>query len=213
MQKLIIILSIFLLGLLIPAKAQISYEAGMKSALTEFYTALNTGQYDVAINEFGHLSKAYPDNWLPLYYSILTRTLKSFQLDTKKAIKESNLLEKEYDRLIELEPDMSETLTLRGLFRTVKLEKDPATYGMVLPSSVIADYNEAIKLNPQNPRPLYLLAQFSMKSAPFYGTDPTRSCPLIEVALQLFSQQQTDGFNPDWGENKANEILQSECVE
>lgn len=213
MQKLIIILSIPVLGLFFRANGQTNYNSEMQKAMTEFATAHANGSFEKAAADFDKIAKANPDNWLPLYYSMLSRTLYSFSLNPEAAIKISGDLEKDYDKLIEMNPDMSETLTLRGLFRTVKVAKDPMNYGMVLPSAIIADYNEAIKLNPENPRPLYLLGQFNMRSAPYYETDPVQYCPMIKKAKQLYTSQSVNGFEPAWGEDNADEILKTECVE
>lgn len=213
MQKLIIILSILILGLFSRANGQTNYNSEMQNALTEFSTAYADGSFEKAAADFDKISKSNPDNWLPLYYSMLSRTLKAFSLEPEEAVKVSGKLEKDYDKLIEMNPDMSETLTLRALFRTVKVAKDPMNYGMVLPSAIIADYNEAIKINPENPRPLYLLGQFNMRSAPYYGTDPVQYCPMIKKAKQLYANQSVNDFEPDWGEKNTDEILETECVE
>lgn len=213
MQKLIIILSILVLGLFFRANGQTNYNSEMQNALNEFSTAHADGSFEKAATDFDKIAKANPDNWLPLYYSMLSRTLYAFSLNPEDAIKIAGDLEKDYDKLIEMNPDMSETLTLRGLFRTVKVAKDPRNYGMVLPSAIIADYNEAIKINPENPRPLYLLGQFNMRSAPYYGTDPVQYCPMIKKAKQLYTNHSAKDFEPAWGEGNTDEILKTECVE
>lgn len=211
MQKLVIILSILFLGWLFPAKAQKNYETEMQNAVKTFNESTVADRYEKSIPVFGEISKAYPDQWLPLYYSILVRSLNAFSYKTDKAIKTSDELEKDYEKLMELNPDKSEALTLRGLFRTIKLAKDPQSYGMVLPSAIIADYNEAIKLNPKNPRPLYLLGQFNMESAPFYGTDPLQYCPMIKSAKQLYTAETQKGIEPGWGEEIVDNILNTTC--
>lgn len=211
MQKLIIILTLFLVGWLIPANGQTAFDNEMQSALKQFQTTGSTELILKSAAQFDQISKENPENWLPLYYSILAKSIAAFSLDTENAIKIANTLEKDYDKLMLLNPDESEALTLRAFFRTVKLAKDPQNYGMVLPSAIIADYNHAIQLKPENPRPLYLLAQFNMKSAPYYGNDPKVYCPMIHSAMELFQKEIKNTLFPNWGEDKAAEIIKTEC--
>jgi|GEM_PF-321329 hypothetical protein len=212
MQKLIIILSVLLLGLFCPAKGQTNYETQMKLALEEFSEAQQFEQLDSVAMHFDEIAVKHPDNWLPLYYSMLSKTLQAFEMNKKQAIEVSNEMEKDYDLLLTLDPDMSEALTLRGFFRTIKLDKDPQTYGMVLPSAIIYDYNEAILLNPENPRALYMLAYFNIRSAPFYGKDPKQYCPMLNEAKQLYSKE-SKVLEPTWGEEHLDEIIKTECTE
>lgn len=211
MQNLWILIVFLLLGLFSESKAQTSYEDKMKIALTEFHKAKTEKELEKSALRFEEISKSEPKNWIPKYYYMLSKTFSAFAMDTKKALKTSDQLDDEFESLEALNPNPAEALILRALYRTVKVAKEPMTYGMTLPSAIIRDYNEALVLDPENPRANYLLAQFNMKSAPFWGKDPLMYCPEIKKAKLLFQKQKTEGFNPNWGEDEVDEILTEDC--
>jgi len=165
-----------------------------------------------AAQHFDQIAKMETENWLPVYYAIFIRAVDAFSQNKNAAIKKVDELEDLYVNLEAMEDvDKSELLALRGLFRTVKVAKDPKIYGMSLSGAIIKDYDDALKLNPNNPRAMYLQAQFNMEGAPFWGKDPKEYCPQIENAKALFATQKTEGFVPKWGEQQVDEILNSTC--
>lgn len=212
MQNFILIITVVLMGILIPSNAQSKYETEMQKAMTKFGEAKTADDMEKAAQHFDRIAKVETENWLPLYYSMFIRTLNAFSLDKDKAIKQVDDLESLYSNLESMNDiDKSEVLTLRGLFRTVKVAKDPMTYGMSLSGAIIKDYDEALKLNSGNPRAMYLLAQYNMGGAEFWGKDPKEYCPQIEKAKSLFGTEKKEGFQPRWGEDQVDEILNTAC--
>ncbi len=211
MQNFIIILTVVLAGLLIPSNAQSKYETEMQKALSEFGEAKTTDDMEKAAQHFDRIAKVEAENWLPLYYSMFIRTLNAFSQDKAQAIKSVDELEAKYSTLDALSPNKSEVLTLRGLFRTVKVAKDPQTYAMVLSSAIIKDYDDALKIDSKNPRAMYLLAQYNMGGAEFWGKDPKEYCPQIENAKTIFGTEKKENFEPKWGEQQVDEILNTTC--
>jgi len=191
--------------------AQTKYETEMTKALTSFKEAQSPDDMEKAAQHFDRIAKVETQNWLPLYYSIFIRTLNAFSQEKSKAIKTVDELETKYQLLDELAPDNSEVLTLRGLFRTVKVAKDPETYAMPLSGAIIKDYDDALKIDSKNPRALYLMAQYNMGGAEFWGKDPKEYCPQIERAKALFEAENKENFEPGWGEQQVDEILNSTC--
>ncbi len=191
--------------------AQTKYETEMTKALTSFKEAQSPDDMEKAAQHFDRIAKVETQNWLPLYYSIFIRTLNAFSQEKSKAIKTVDELETKYQLLDELAPDNSEVLTLRGLFRTVKVAKDPETYAMPLSGAIIKDYDDALKIDSKNPRALYLMAQYNMGGAEFWGKDPKEYCPQIERAKALFEVENKENFEPGWGEQQVDEILNSTC--
>lgn len=192
-------------------QAQSDYEKDMKAALSEWDFRNSNLDYENLANEFYEIYKANKNQWLPKYYSMLMQTLAATEKDAKQAIEISNRLEKEYLELEKLNPDQDEILVLRGMFRTLKVAKDPETYRMTLSSGVLWDFNEALKINPNNPRATYLSAYFNMQSAPFWESDPKRYCSSMVEAKELFAKENKPELEPQWGEFQVEEILKSVC--
>jgi len=211
MQNFIIILTVVLAGLLIPSNAQTKYETEMQKALGEFGEAQTADDMEKAAQHFDRIAKVETENWLPLYYSMFIRTLNAFSQDKAQAIKSVDELETKYSTLDALSPGNSEVLTLRGLFRTVKVAKDPGTYAMSLSGAIIKDYEDALKIDSKNPRAMYLMAQYNMGGAEFWGKDPKDYCPQIEQAKAIFGTEKKENFEPKWGEQQVDEILNSTC--
>ncbi len=210
MYRIVLIITLFFIGLF--ADAQSKYETEMTKALTAFGEAKTPDDMEKAAQHFDRIAKVEKENWLPIYYAMFIRSLNAFSLDKDKAIKSVDELEGLYSGLEAMkDADKSEVLTLRGLFRTVKVVKDPQTYGMVLSSAIIKDYDDALKINSKNPRAMYLMAQYNMGGAEFWGKDPKEYCPQIENAKTLFGTENKEGFQPKWGEDHVDEILNSTC--
>ncbi len=210
MYRIILIISFIIVGML--TQAQSKYEMEMTKAFTEFGAAQTADDMEKAAQHFDRIAKVEKDNWLPLYYAMFIRTLNAFGADKNSAIKKADELEGIYSGLNEMKDvDKSELLTLRGLYRTVKVAKDPETYAMSLSGAIIKDYEDALKLNPNNARAMYLMAQYNMGGAEFWGKDPKEYCPAIEKAKKLLVAESDETFAPHWGEQQVDEILNTTC--
>lgn len=211
MYRLFLILLMMIVNFCNISQAQTSYETDMWNVLLEWDYRDSNLDYEKLSHEFDRISKENKNKWLPKYYSILMKTLGAANENPKKAIEISNGLEKEYLELEKLNPKRDEILILRGMFRSIKIAKDPETYRMTLSSGVLWDYNEALKINPNNPRAMFLSALFNLQSASFWGTDPKRYCTSIYEAKKLFEKEIKDKLEPQWGHFQVEEILNSVC--
>lgn len=211
MQNLIILMTIVLASILTMLNGQSKYEIEMQKAMTEFGAAESSDDLEKVAQHFDRIAKVESRNWLPLYYAMFIRTLNAFSQNKAQAIKTVDEIDAKYVELDAISPENSEILTLRGLYRTVKVAKDPGTYAMSLSGAIIKDYDDALNLNPKNARALYLLAQYNMGAAEFWGTDPKEHCPQIEQAKALLVAESDETFEPHWGEKQVDEILNTTC--
>jgi hypothetical protein len=211
MYQIILIAFLLVSSIFVSVNGQSKYETEMTKALTSFSQAQTADDMEKSAQHFDRIAKVEKENWLPLYYAMFIRTLNAFSMEKNAALKKVDELEGLYSSLETLKGDQSEILTLRGLFRTVKVAKDPMTYGMTLSGAIIKDYEDALKLNPNNPRAMYLMAQYNMGGAEFWGKDPKSYCPQIEKAKTLYPAEAPQDFNPKWGEQQIDEILNTTC--
>ncbi|MET3732702.1 hypothetical protein [Moheibacter stercoris] len=211
MYQLIFVIFLLVSSIFIPVQGQSKYETEMEKALTSMNEAKTSDDFEKVAQHFDRIAKVEKENWLPLYYGMFIRAINAFGMEKDPAIKKVDELEGMYSQLETLNPNQSELLTLRALFRTVKVAKDPMTYGMSLSGAIIKDYEDALKLDPNNPRAMYLMAQYNMGGAEFWGKDPKDYCPQIEKAKTLFPAEKPNNFEPNWGEEQVDEILNSTC--
>lgn len=211
MYQAILLCIMLIIGFIFPVQGQTKYETEMEKAMTEWGEAKSSDELERAAQHFDRIAKVEKGNWLPLYYAMFIRALNALSMDKDQAIKQADELENLYVHFEGLKADESEILTLRGLFRTIKVMKDPETYGMSLSGAIIKDYDDALKLNPNNPRAMYLMAQFNMGGARFWGKDPKEYCGPVEKAKTLFPKEKPADFTPSWGEAQVDEVLETIC--
>lgn len=204
MQKIALIIAILVSGLI---SAQSNYVKGMNKAF-DLWSANN---YVEAGNLFERISEADADNWLPSYYAAQINIIYSFGEQNKEKLnaqlsKGQELL----DKAMSISPGNPELLVMQALLHTAWVAFDGATYGMTLSGKITALYTEAEQLDPENPRVIFSKAEWAMGSARFFGQDTSPFCKDVERALDLFANFKPESeFHPNWGENRAKEILES----
>ncbi|MCK0109254.1 hypothetical protein MWU58_08115 [Flavobacteriaceae bacterium S0825] len=186
--------------------AQSNYEKGMNKA----FELWGTNPVE-ASNLFERIAAAEKDNWLPPYYAAQVLIIQGFEIKDKDKL-DSQL--KKAQGLINDATAISkgnpEIIILQALLHTVWVAYDGATYGMTLAPKVAALYEQAAKIDPNNPRVILNKAEWGMGSARFFGQDTTPFCKDIERALELFANFKPETpFHPNWGKERAEEVLAS----
>ncbi len=188
--------------------AQDQYTKGMQKA----FQLWGEGNIAESSNLFERISTAEPDNWLPFYYASQVNTVASF--GEKDKVKLTQQLEKAQE-LIDLakaiSPNNPEILVQQALIYTAWVAFDGATYGMTLSGKVVALYQEALQLAPNNPRVVFSKAEWDMGSAKYFGQDTAPYCKEVERSLELFVNFKPESpFHPNWGKERA-EVVFNQC--
>ena len=202
MKKLI--LSIVLLGTVM-VNAQDRYSKGMEKA---FELWQNQKVVD-ASNMFERIATAEPDKWLPYYYVSQINTVISFgEKDEHKLSKQLEKAKEFLDVAKAITPNNPELLIQEALINTAWIAFDGATYGMTLSPKNVQLYQQAMEIDPQNPRVILSKAEWDMGSARYFGKDITPYCKDVERALELFATFKSETpFYPTWGKERAEEVL------
>ncbi len=203
MQKLIIILVLCVSSL---ATSQSKYEQGMEKAFELWGT--NPTE---ASQLFERIAKAEPDNWLPNYYASQVLILNAFTIKDKEKLEtQLNKAQDLINQASAISKDNPEIMINQALLHTVWIAFDGATYGMTLSGKVMSIYNDAEKLDPNNPRVILNKAEWEMGSARYFGQDTEPFCKDVERALKLFANFKAESpFHPKWGKERAEEILKT----
>ncbi|USD25399.1 hypothetical protein [Flagellimonas marinaquae] len=202
MKKLI--LSMVLLGTVM-VNAQDRYSKGMEKA---FELWQNQKVVD-ASNMFERIATAEPDKWLPYYYVSQINTVISFgEKDEDKLSKQLEKAKEFLDVAKAISPNNPELLIQEALINTAWIAFDGATYGMTLSPKNVQLYQQAMEIDPQNPRVILSKAEWDMGSARYFGKDITPYCKDVERALELFATFKSETpFYPTWGKERAEEVL------
>ncbi|MCX7550116.1 hypothetical protein [Xanthomarina sp. F2636L] len=186
-------------------QSQANYEKGMEKAFDLWETnPIEASQL------FERIASAEPDNWLPPYYAAETLILDGFtKLNDKQTLEtQLNLAQNFLNDATAISKNNPEIMVMQALLYTVYVASDGATYGMTLSGKIMALYNQAEVLEPNNPRVVLNKADWEIGGARYFGRDTKPFCKDVERALELFATFKPESkFAPSWGKERAEEIL------
>ncbi|PCE64663.1 hypothetical protein [Sediminicola luteus] len=204
MKRTVTLVVLMILSLSI--NAQDKYTQGMEKA----FGLYNDGKFIEASHMFERIAMATPDNWLPYYYAAQTLNVDAFS-KLKDSEKLQATLEKAQgflDVAKGISPKNVEIMVQQAMIHTAYIASDGATYGASLSPKVQTLYATAQQMEPDNPRVVYLQAEWNMGAAQFFGKDPSVYCNDLKRAMELFATFKPKGpFYPDWGKERAETLL------
>ena len=172
------------------------------------------GQIVEAAALFERIANAEQDKWLPQYYLAHIGIVKSFaeiEAEVKEQILEA--AQQNIDKAKELSANNVEVICLQGLLNTAYISFDPMKYAPQLSAKTIALYSKAAAMAPDNPRPQYLLAEYNMGSASFFGEDTQPFCTMMDEAVDKFDIfKPASTLHPNWGKQRALDLLLKNCL-
>lgn len=175
------------------------YEKIMLAAVDQLETMKTAEEVQVCKNTFERISRAYPDNWLPLYYTAYLN-VELVYWDKKSKQNKARLQEAEklLKQLNEDEKaDRSEVETLWAYYYMCIISQDPMQ-GATLFQKTIAKFENAKELNGANPRPIILRAFFEQHLPSFVKTGLDLKAYKEEAAI-LFEKEAKNIEKPFWG--------------
>lgn len=211
MEKIIVTL---LMGLLcsLTGNAQENYEEGMNRA----FQLWDQGKPEESAELFESIAEGEKENWLPYYYASEIKIIEAFEMnDLKKKEQQLN----EAKALLQKSKaiggkDNVELMVLEAMLHTGFITLNPMKYGPELSPMVLALYHTAAELDPENPRVALSRAEWHMGAAPYMGEDPKIYCGDVAASLPLFeTYESSELFAPDWGEERARDLLRNLCGE
>lgn len=205
-----IMLSAILLALTITGFAQDNkYQDAMKKNIAMFDTARATETLQTLANNFERIATVKNDEWLPLYYSALSKVRLAFMQQDKAKIDPivdaANSLANKADSL---NPDKAEMLCLHSMIASARIAVDPQTRGMEYGPLSAQLLDQAAKAAPENPRVTLLKGQNAFYTPAQWGGGKEVAKPLLEKALQQFATFKPSGdLMPNWGKSLAEYML------
>jgi len=204
MKNLILIAFFIISGIV---DAQTNFEKGM----TKAFELWEANKIDEAENLFERIAKAEPKQWLPNYYIAQINSLKSWTVKDIAILKPQ--LEKAQNHLdiaMTKSENNAEILVMQAQIFTNWIAYDGRSYGMKYSAKVNELYEQAIKLEPHNPRVVFNKADWNMNSAKYFGKDTAPYCKDIEASIQYFDTfKPKSEFHPNWGKGRAEQVVAS----
>lgn len=187
--------------------AQSSYERQMESALK----AMGKGDFLQARTQLEHLIHADTANWIPQYYLVLTELKQVFRsTDREEQLRLISKIKPTIAKYLAKETNV-EWLVLSAFCYTAELTTDPINKGAYLTEVILDLYDQALKIDPQNPRVLLEETAFKMETARFYNQDLKPFCmQLSKMKSNLVSSPRaTTAFYPNWEQQRLVELLKT----
>jgi tetratricopeptide (TPR) repeat protein len=208
MKTIISFLLVF--GFAASGTAENKYLEAMTKAIEKQKSASTIEAFFESANTFERISQMEKTEWLPLYYAAHCYIVVSF-MEPDNAKKDAVLdkAQQFLDKAFQIAPKESELFSLQAFLYPSRITVDPMTRGMEYIGKMNQALDEAIRLNPDNPRSYYLRAITVLNMPEGFGGGAASAKPIFEVAKQKFdSFQPKTSISPDWGKEQ-NELEMS----
>ncbi|MBL7826036.1 MAG: hypothetical protein JNJ57_05355 [Saprospiraceae bacterium] len=212
-MKNVLILSTVFLALLSTLSAQNSaddkYVAGFKKALVNLDSSWeNPTKMRETANQFERLANFKKTEWLPLYYHALCLIQYSWAADAKERETVLKGAETSIKTAQGISPDNAELVALEGYLYQGMIMINPMANGAIYGPKSAMTLQKAAQLDPNNPRPPYLLGQNIYFTPEMWGGGMDNAKPHLEKARTLFGTFKPQSeFHPNWGQIVCEMIL------
>lgn len=199
------IITVFLLTVfLISSASENKYHNAMNKALGKLNLASENKDYLEVANAFERISQNEQKEWLPLYYVTQCYVLVSFnETDVQKRDAILDKAQGFLDKAFVISPDESELFALQAFLYPSRIMVDPMGRGMEYAGKMNRAIEEAIRLNPENPRPYYLQAISTLNMPENFGGGAAAAKPIFKVAEEKFKQfKPATTLSPNWGKEQ-----------
>lgn len=188
---------------------QTPYQKGMQNALDLW----KADKPIDAVNLFERIAVAEPNEWLPSYFASYITIISCF------GEKDETKLNAQMDKALQfmntskaINKDEVELIILDALWHTVWVAYDGTTFGMKYGGKVTGMYQEALALEPNNPRVVLNKAEWDIGGAKFFGQPIEPYCVQIQKAIDLFEDYSPiQEFYPYEGKERAQNLLKENC--
>ena len=184
----------------------------MQKNIHAVYTAETIADLQQSVNTLERIAVAEKSKWEPYYYAAFGYILMATrEQDSAKKDLFLDQATAAVDKAKAIKAGESEIIALEGFVYMIRVTVDPATRGPQYAGLAMQTFGKAAALNPENPRPLALLAQMQFGTAKFFGSPTTEACGTLAVSLEKFDTYKPENsLSPQWGRDMALE-LKNEC--
>jgi len=190
-------------------QAATNYYTRMDSSLSLLRKANTFESYLQASYQLSLLAEDEETKWIVYYHSSFAHIMSAF-LATKENDIETHIVQAQnmLDKANILRPNNDELHALQGYIYQAKMINKNGKEIHTWAHKAIMEYDHARFINPNNPRPYYLIGQLLYELPPGFGGNKKSACKLFIQAKEKFqSFSPKSSFSPNWGEEENLKML------
>ncbi len=185
------------------------FHDAMSQAITELEKDTTVEQLMAVSNRFERIALAEKDQWLPYYYAAYARSIAGFITTDKSKVDEVlDGAQKFADIADSLSPGNSEVVLLKGMVLAGRISVDPMSRGQQFGMQSGMLMNQAMQLNPENPRAYLMIGQGLFYTPEQFGGGKDKGCAMLEQSRMKFETFEPESdIHPNWGENLLGQMM------
>ena len=201
MKKLLLLIVVLSFGNFLFAQSD-KYTTTMQKNISMLDSAMQKGNMTELANNFSRIADAEKTQWLPYYYAAYCTVMSAFVEPDKS--KTDAIADKAQELIIKSEmlagKPNSEIPVIKSMIASAHMMVDPQTrwqkYGPVSAENI----EISKKLDPTNPRPVYLEGQAKFYTPEAFGGGKAPAKELFEKAITMFDAfKPQSSIDPAWG--------------
>jgi hypothetical protein len=197
------------------SQAQDAYTQQMEMQVAKLDNANTPKDYQQLANDFHRIADAQKTQWLPYYYAAFCNAKVGWlkQDDPDNIEPFANKADEEIKKAQSLldtakqKSELSEVYCVLSMINRARVFINPQTYGRRYGPAASQYMKLAKKVNPGNPRALYLDGWEKFATPKMWGGDKTKAKELLTAAKQELDNNSSPGVEPHWGKKEVQDIL------
>lgn len=177
------------------------YVTAMKTNIEKMYQSKTIEDYQLSANTFERIFMAEKTEWLPSYYAGYCYVMMAFMAEEPDQIDPLlDIAQKQIDHALAIESKEPELQVLQGMLHQARISVDFMGRGMKYSQMANESLNQALALDPDNPRAYYLMGMNLYSTPKMFGGGSQAALPLFQKAQAKFESFHPRGdLMPGWG--------------
>lgn len=187
-----------------------NFKKEMKKNLTELREYNDDVDYKMLATNFAEISQQNPKRFEPLYYAAFCHIMESWSIKNPQEKEEVlKIAYSQIEKAKKIKSNNDEIFVLEAFYYQALILVNPRQYGPKYSAQANQLLTKAQKINDQNPRAEFLLAQNMYYRPEKCGGGKDIALPLFEKADKLFKSQETSNYLlPQWGNITNSEMIE-----
>ena len=187
------------------------FEDAMKHPLVILDSSKTSSGFKRAAIDFIEIAHREKNEWLPYYYSGICYVLVAMEKKGKETDTYCDKAELYCNKADSINENNSEVKVLKSMIAAARISVHQVQRGQKYAALAIKLADEAIKLNPKNPRAYLQKATIVYHIPEVFGGGVKKAKPHAELAVEKFNAFKRESFiSPNWGKSRAEKLLK-EC--